>query len=112
MKQCRLCWSARTLTVKAYDRTKEILKDLFGSKCQVTRATINECTNGPAIRGYEVQALRKLIVAMTKAEITVAENGESGELTSTTQLVKIYQRLPRHLQFKWNDKVVEIQDRN
>ena len=106
LMQCRKDYS------KAYQEAKDILKDLFGSKVQVTKAVVGECTSGSAIRLNDVKGLKQLIVSLTKAEITLKETGSSEELVSTEKLVKIYQRLPRHLQNKWNDRVVAIQEKD
>jgi len=95
----------------AYERGKTVLKELFGSNYQVSRAVIEECTTGPPIKGHDKDGMRKLVVAMTRAEITIQESGDSGDLSASSHLVKIYQRLPKHLQHRWNDKVVELQEK-
>ena len=96
----------------SYLEAKNILKTTFGSKSKVTRSVVADCVDGSAIRSHDIPALQKLIVLMRKAEITLKANDCKEELTSQEKLVKIYQRLPKHLQYKWNDKVVQIQDKD
>lgn len=92
----------------AYNEAKTILKDLFGRKHLIVRSVIDECCNGPQIKANDIQALRKLAISMRKAEITLVENNSHDDLTATDRLIRIHQRLPKHLQYKWSDKVFDI----
>jgi hypothetical protein len=42
----------------AYVRAKQTLKDMFGGKYQISRAVVDECTNGKPIKGHEVEELK------------------------------------------------------
>ncbi len=93
----------------AYTKAKTILRDLFGGKHQIIQAVMSDCANGPAIKPNDVDSLRKLVIAMKKAEVTLAECDAVSELTSTDKLVRIYGRLPKVLQYKWADKLSEME---
>ena len=97
---------------EAYQKAKDILKDLFGRKHQVARAVLDECTRGPIIKGQDLVALRKLAISLQKAETTLKESGSEEVLTSTESLVKIFKRLPKHLQNIWSDKVYELEEKD
>ena len=72
---------------KAYEQAKTILRDISGSKFQITRSVVEECTSGPPIKANDTAGLRRLAVSLTKAEITLEENGAGEELVSTEKLV-------------------------
>lgn len=97
---------------EGYKKAKLMLKDCFGGKHKVNRAVVDECTNGSAIKPHETYALKRLVISMKKAIVILTENGCAEQLSSTDKLVKIYQRLPRHLQNKWNDRVLELRTKD
>ena len=96
----------------AYHRAKGTLKELFGGKHQINRAVINECASGSQIKCDDTEEMKRLVISMKKAEVTLEESGLSSELSSTEQLKKIYHRLPKYLQNRWNDKVFELHEKD
>ena len=104
--------SQRKNPESAYREAKETLKSLFGTVHQVNRAVIEDCVSGASIKGGDVSSLKKLAISMRKAIVTLEEADYTSELSSTEKLVRIYQRLPAHLQHKWNDKVYELREKN
>ena len=91
-----------------YERAKVTLKEFFGGRHKVNRAVMEECVNGPCIKAEDLRSLQRLVISMKKAIVTLTENKCEDDLSSTDKLVKLYQRIPKHLQDKWNDKVMEI----
>ena len=97
---------------QAYKDAKEKLRDFFGKKNQINRAVTDECTNGPHIKGTDINRIQSLVISIDNAITTLRENGCAEELTSTDKLYKIYSRLPQTLKQKWNKTVLDCENKD
>ena len=95
----------------AYEQAKKTLTELFGRKHQIVRAVMDECTNGNAIKAHDFDQLKRLVISMKKAIVTLEECGAADELKGFDRLIKVYQRLPSPIQNRWNDRLMDLQER-
>jgi hypothetical protein len=95
-----------------YYRAKEILKQEFGRPHDIVQAVTKDLLDGPRLRAGDTESLKRLVTQMRTWHLTLCQLSRPSEVDSSTNLVRIVCRLPRHLQEKWAEVAESIIDRD
>ncbi|XP_071963462.1 uncharacterized protein [Antedon mediterranea] len=91
-----------------YDEAKCILKSQFGQPHMILGALMHELTNRNPVRANDADSLWDLIASMKKCFVTLTKLGYTNDLNSTTNILKVQDLLPNHLQTTWIKKAHDI----
>lgn len=84
-----------------YKSARDILRNQFGQAHIITHSLINKVTDRQQIRPNDGEGLWQLARNMRKCQITLSQIGNSADMNSSDNLLKIQQLLPIHHQAEW-----------
>ncbi|XP_071812845.1 uncharacterized protein [Apostichopus japonicus] len=91
-----------------YGEAKRILKMQFGQPHMILNSLMRELTDRQPIRPNDSDSLWDLIASMKKCHVTLTKLGYTGDLNSTSNLLKVQDLLPTHLQSAWVNNAHDI----
>ena len=97
---------------EGYKKAMQILKDRFESNDSISQAWISKVTNGPIIKGTDKAAdqeqLRDLTDDMQNCFCILQSIHILNEIDHQSGLLKIIERLPSTLRFRWRKLVTDL----
>ena len=97
---------------EGYKKAMQILKDRFESNDSISQAWISKVTNGPIIKGTHKAAdqeqLRDLADDMQNCFCILQSIHMLNEIDHQSGLLKIIERLPSTLRFRWRKLVADL----
>ncbi|GAA53279.1 protein disulfide-isomerase, partial [Clonorchis sinensis] len=91
-----------------YQRAMDILRTQFGRPHDIAQSFMNELLVGGPIAPGDVDALRRLIRKMVNCDLALKQMHYTADLNCSTNLKRIVERLPRHLQQRWAEAADDI----
>ncbi|GAA56061.1 protein disulfide-isomerase, partial [Clonorchis sinensis] len=91
-----------------YQKAMDILRTQFGRPHDIAQSFMNELLVGGPIAPGDVDALRRLIRKMVNCDLALKQMHYTADLNCSTNLKRIVERLPRHLQQRWAEAADDI----
>jgi hypothetical protein len=98
-----------------YDLARKVLERRFGKPYEIVERTMTKISAGPRFKPEDSDGLNVYASQLESAYETLRTHYATAEANSEHFLLKIFNRLPQHLQQKWlgeNQKIQESKDRN
>ena len=95
-----------------YDEARKILKERFGDKYRVAKATVKAITDGPSLKDKDPGQILKFADKVQSCMLTLKALGRLGELETPDAMVKIMGKLPASLQARWRKRAVAYNDKH
>ncbi|GAA52646.1 protein disulfide-isomerase [Clonorchis sinensis] len=91
-----------------YQKAMDILRTQFGRPHDIAQSFMNKLLVGGPITPGDVDALRRLIRKMVNCDLALKQMHYTADLNCSTNLKRIVERLPRHLQQSWAEVADDI----
>ena len=93
---------------EGYLRARHILNTRYGDEFDVVQNWVKKVTTGNAIKGNDAKGLQHYADELRQCLEILTSVSKVAEMDNQTNLVKVVERLPYHMQCKWRSKVRKV----